>query len=254
MPAPAHRTKHLPLISHPPFLLTQHDDHLDTGTTLWLGAQCLASYLPTLSRPATRPTALELGSGIGLTALILASLGWHVLATDTRHVITTVLGPNVSRNASQLPPASGEIHVRELDWSVLPEHWDWTSPTAIACSDRPPSETPADGLSPPFDLIVSSDTLYHPELITPLLRTMHAVCTQSLAHGSRPPPVYLCIERRDPALIDQALLEAKTRWNFRTERVPQRKLSKAMEKGGLRWAKEDWEGVELWKLTLRRET
>lgn len=66
--------------------------------------------------------------------------------------------------------------------------------------------------------------------------------------------MYLCIERRDSAVIDRALTEASTVWGFAVERVPHRKLAKAMAKGGLRWARDDWEGVELWKLVLKRSS
>ena len=79
-PRPAQDTKHLAVLSYPfldaRFSLRQLDDGQANGTALWLGAQCLSLYLPSLlSSPRThhtnpRPAALDLGSGIGLTAYV----------------------------------------------------------------------------------------------------------------------------------------------------------------------------------------
>jgi len=109
---------------------------------------------------------------------------------------------------------------------------------------------------PPFDLIVTSDTIYSPELVQPLLRTLHALCYASkaaLPPPARSPPVYLCIERRDPYLIDSTLSEARSIWGFTVTRIPHKRISKAMEKGGVKWDKEDWEGIKIWKMTLNKE-
>jgi protein N-lysine methyltransferase METTL21D len=80
---PAHRTKHLPRVQYAlnraVFDIDQRDDSgHTTGSTVWLGAQCLALYLadslahagPRGSDPARRPRAIELGSGLGLTACV----------------------------------------------------------------------------------------------------------------------------------------------------------------------------------------
>lgn len=189
----------------------------------------------------------------------MAALGCDVLATDHNKVLSTVLQRNIDSNLASLPAHSGTIQVRELDWTVLPEKWTWDSSTAISTSlpqqpglssdQRPTRST----LVPPFDLIVSADTVYSLELIQPLLRTFHAICTASSLSPTlqnRSPPIYLCIERRDPALVDTAFLEAQDTWGFRISRISHRRVSKAMEKHRLKWSKEDWDGVEIWKLTL----
>lgn len=114
-----------------------------------------------------------------------------------------------------------------------------------------PAEHSEERLDPPFDMIISADTMYEPSLVEPLLRTLHHLSQLSINSAKRAPPVYLCVERRDPALIDQALASARDTWKFTVERIPQRKITKAMEKGGLVWEPEDWDGVEIWKLNLR---
>ncbi|KAJ7046724.1 hypothetical protein C8F04DRAFT_1061516 [Mycena alexandri] len=190
--------------------------------------------------------AIELGSGIGLSSLALAHLGCHTIATDLPWVISTCLAKNIENNRAILPPGAGELSVRELDWTVPSEQWLWDHDTIIAspaCSPPEPQQSPHK-----FDIIVSADTVYSLELVTPFLRTLHALCTSS---ASRIPMVFICIERRDPAVINQMLQDAQSIWHFVVTRVPPRKLSKALEKSGFKWDKDDWDGVELWKLTYR---
>ncbi|KAI0375025.1 hypothetical protein BV20DRAFT_1010906 [Pilatotrama ljubarskyi] len=265
---PAHETKHIPLLAYPfrthRFHLAQLDNGATNGSALWLGAQCLSLFLSDnlknkppsstgLASDGNRPRAVELGSGIGLSALALASMGWDVIATDLHDVVSTVLSGNISRNLTQLPPDSGTVQVRELDWTVPPDQWRWDHPDIIASTQvaTPPSEAQQGPiLGPPFDLIVTSDTIYSVALVTPLLRALHGLCRSPLPEA-RCPPVYLCLERRDPALVDHALSQARDPWGFRVERISLKKLAKAIEKAGARWDKSDWEDVEIWKLSLR---
>ncbi|KAF7778793.1 hypothetical protein Agabi119p4_3138 [Agaricus bisporus var. burnettii] len=258
---PAHATKHVPLLAfstpNATFHLAQLQDGVANGTALWLGAQCLAAYLAEShlryrSTPPT-PAAIELGSGVGLTALSLTSLGWNVLATDISLVITSVLNSNVRNNYHVLPPGSGHIQLAELDWLVPPHHWRWDHPDIIASTAVSPLPSLREPLlPPPYDLICTADTIYDSALLTPLLRSLHTLSSLSAAVSPtrRPPPVLLCLERRDPALVDRFIHEAATTWHFLTERIPHRKLAKAIKKHYPHWSKHDWEGVELWKLIL----
>ena len=159
---------------------------------------------------------------------------------------------NIAQNSPSLSSStSGRIEIRELDWTVIPDEWIWDNDKVIASAATHPGDSPPSQglLGPPFDLILSSDTLYSPDLTQPLLRTLHALSAFSL-RGSRPPPIYLCIERRDPVMVDRALEDARNIWGFIVERVSHRKVTKMMDKSGVKWAKDDWEGVEIWKLVL----
>lgn len=187
-----------------------------------------------------------------MTSLALCSLGWDVLATDIPHVISSVLEKNIIHNLSALPIGSGTIQFRELDWSVLPEDWTWNHESVVAShADHPVSADESLALlRPPFDLIISADTVYSVELVEPMLRTLHALSTLSASPtGSHFPAILLCIERRDPALVDRLLATAKEKWQFQIERIPHKKVVKAVEKEA-KWNKVDWDDVELWKLKL----
>ncbi|KAF8557239.1 hypothetical protein OG21DRAFT_1475539 [Imleria badia] len=245
---PAHQTKHLPSLEYPfldhTFHIAQSDDGRSNGTALWLGAQILSHYLAyQLKLPSlqSRPRAVELGSGVGLTALVLSALGYDVLATDTPHVCNSVLRHNIAVNTA------GAVQVRELDWTVDSDRWSWNDPIRITPTDGP-SDTRGtsahDLLAPPFDLIISSDTLYDASLIQPFFRTVRALAASS--RGTKPPLFLLALERRDPQLIDAALACAPVPLT----QVPIKKIRKALERAQIQWDTSDWEGVEIWKGSL----
>jgi protein N-lysine methyltransferase METTL21D len=151
-----------------------------------------------------------------------------VTATDLAFVISSVLSHQT-------------IEIKELDWSVPPVNWVWDHPSIIASHS---ATSDFSGTRPDFDLIVSADTVYSPALVTPLLRTIHALSTLRTI-------TLLAIERRDPSLVDSLLKQAAEVWFFRIERIPHKKMVKAMTKAGLKWDPLDYEGVEIWKLTLK---
>jgi protein N-lysine methyltransferase METTL21D len=150
-------------------------------------------------------------------SLTLAAMNWAVVATDLADVIAAVLGPNIAAN-----DAARRISIR---------HLDWTSPVFTA--------------DDVYDLIITADTIYEPSLIRPLLDSLHALATRSpRAH------LFVCLERRDPPLINSFFAQAH-QLGFTADQIPSRKLSKALKKAGMEWSREDWDGVELWKLKLR---
>lgn len=205
-----------------------------------------------LQRP---PEAIEPGSSIGLTtyvrqqplsALAMSSLGWDVLATDIFHVISSVLHKNIKNNLAALPLHSGTIHIRELDWTVRPEQWRWDHELYIAFHPSHSVQSSSSHCCPPLDLIYSADTVYSTELLERMLRTLHALSTLSAAACPlhRFPPILLCIERRDPLLTDCLLGDAGNVWHFNVERIPHKKLVKAVERSGVHWDRADWQDVD----------
>lgn len=178
-------------------------------------------------------------------SLTLCSLGWDVLATDTRVVLSSVLKHNINTNRPNLPKNSGIIQAQELDWTVEPDNWIWSS--TVASHEPHNLVAQSRTLCPPFDLILTADTLYSPDLIAPLLRTLYFLS----APPSRP-PIYLILERRDASLADDALQQAREVWSFSVQRVPDKKVAKGMAKAGCKWDRVEWMGVEIWKL-LRQD-
>ncbi|KAN0076983.1 hypothetical protein V8E55_010838 [Tylopilus felleus] len=108
-----------------------------------------------------------------------------------------------------------------------------------------PTDDPADTcgthnlLTPPFDLIVSSDTLV--SLVQPFFRTVRALAAAN-RDMEKPPLFLLALERRDSQFIDAALACAP----MPLTQVPMKKIRKALERAGVRWDRSEWEGVEIW--------
>lgn len=168
-----------------------------------------------------------------------------------------------------MPGSQSTIQVKEFDWTELPNTWRWDHPQYIARSggvvndhdhdhdhnlDQQLLSESISPLTPPFDLVVTSDTVYSPDLVMPLLRSLHCLCRLSRNSGSTKcqtgPVVYIALENRDPSLISIFLTEAREKWAFNCARIPDRRIVRAMEKGKLKWAKADWEGIEVWKFQL----
>lgn len=248
-PLPAPATKHVGALQHAlprsdvVLTLQQRTATADgkkdtgtTGTTLWLGGQVLAAYLASLPPPAAGTRALELGAGVGFLALSLAASGYNVLATDVEPVLSTVLAPNVDTGARQLPAGSGSASAALIDWVAVAEAvgaglppFGSLEPSAVEHITR-------------ADVVVTTDTLYAPYLIQPLWVTLAAIC----APRDKPPAVYLCLERRDPRLVD-AGLDAGRAAGLEIRRVAHGRVAKALDRAGWKWAADDWAGVEVWR-------
>jgi hypothetical protein len=200
------------------------------------------------AKPKRRKRALELGAGVGYLSLCLAAWGYDMLATDVPPVLDSVLQSNVEEGVQLLRGLRargrdvGEIQVAKLDWEEA-ARWDglpWVN------SDGESLQAGRTDLGPPFDMIVTTDTLYAPSLVKPFWST--------ILHLSRfqpsPPPVYIALENRDPGMIDSAL-DVGREMGFELKRIGAGRVGKAVENAGWRWEKRDWEGVEIWKAKLR---
>jgi protein N-lysine methyltransferase METTL21D len=201
-------------------------------------------------------------------------MGWDVCTTDVEPVVSTVLRPNIEMNKRDSERGGKKddhvLECKELDWTVPPQQWDWANPEAISRQQGgtiilPTAEiqqsdglfTPRKRLGPPFDLIVTADTLYTPALVTPLLQSLHHLARLSIIGDAKHSCViYVAVERRDPGLMDRAFQECSNPpWGFKIERVRPIKIRKALEKAKVPWVRERgaWEGVEIWKMRLPRD-
>jgi SAM-dependent methyltransferase len=231
-----------------------------TGTTLWLGAQVMAAYLGETLRPPQLPAhgtsprrrALDVGAGVGYLALCLAAWGYDVVATDIEPVVSSVLRPNIdaglntlrlakARSGSDVGVGIGSITVVSLDWTLFDSHSDQDK-ESDSSSTHPTSDLPSE-CKDPFDLILSTDTIYHSPLVRPLWATLRHF---ALSAGSKSPSpqVLIALERRDGLLVGQALASGR-QMGFELKAVPGTKLSKALK--AWKWARDDWDGVEVWK-------
>lgn len=233
---PAYDTKHLSLLTchvdGSTYILHQDNASCETGSTLWLSAQVLIAYLlgrRPRRRSARRERVLELGSGIGLTALALRQiLHAHVVASDCAAILP-LLTRNISENRVRaVGSQEAEIEVKEIDWFK---------------QQVSPSED--------FDLIVMSDVIYSPDLLAPLLNTI-------LTFMSKKTTLYLAQEVRVATLLDRFLemcslhmkvtqisdheIESMIRERFTARNITEDEMS-----GNAK----DWSGVAIYKMKLK---
>lgn len=203
-----------------------------TGTTLWLGAQVLSAYLSeAIKYKPHRGRALELGAGVGYLALTVASLGYDVVTSDIEPVVSRVLAPN----AAAAPRGCGAIEAREIDWFDA---------VRAAEASEPQSSESLELLDAQYDLVVTTDTIYAPEMTPALWAALERAAAPK--PGRRTPTVYIGLERRDPRVVDAAMEMGKQR-GCTMRRVAHGRLVRALERAGWHWAPEDWEGIEVWK-------
>jgi predicted nicotinamide N-methyase len=233
-PEPASSTKHHSILHHTiPFASTtlalrqissstSGESTGTTGSTLWLSAQLLSLYL--LSLPFKKGTVLDLGSGIGYLPLCLRSKGYEVIATDIPEVIESVLRDNIINGLDTMSSPDGGIEVSALDWENV-----------YATVQLPDSLT-----GRKIDMITTSDTLYAPHLLQPLLTTLQVLSDAQKA----PPTIYVGLERRDPGLIEKTLDEARS-MGLNLNRIDKGRIDRLMAEAG--WNGEEWDDVEIWK-------
>ncbi|KAF8418007.1 hypothetical protein BGX38DRAFT_1109206, partial [Terfezia claveryi] len=207
--------------------------------------------------------AVELGSGIGLAALVLASLGIDVVATDLPVVIMQVLEKNINTHLELVETLdrAGKIDVKVLDWTADPSTWRWDETRWISPrTNGDLGRTEGNSIGPPFDLVIISDTIYERSLIPSILQTLYQLSILSKRtspHSKKTlyPLIFLSLERRDGGLVDGALQQARE-MGFACEMIRIGKLTKLMKKAGLHTMPTDrglglWDGVEIWRLQLK---
>jgi hypothetical protein len=201
-------------------------------------------------------TAISLHSRI-----VLAAMGYDVTTTDIEPPLSQVLRPNIERNATRF--ALGSITATDLDWCTFPSNLS---------ASTPPDEhdLPSDFVSQwqqPWDSIVTTDTIYHADLIEPLIKTLRTLSILAASakridsqsknpneksEASSYPPIYVALENRDPKLVNSALDAAKAH-GFILKRISQSRVDKCLLKSGWSWdrdAKQDYDGIQLWKWRL----
>lgn len=219
----------------------------------------LLSHAPSrTTRRSQRRYAIEIGAGTGLMSITLSALGYSVLATDIEPSLTSILMPNIKGWTSSSSTWSGPLCVCRLNWNLPinyrsiqsclkstlhPGHIQDGLIDLNHDSDENVQDTELESKIE-FDLIVTTDTVYTSELIRPLLTTLKSLSDLS----TRPPPIYLALERRDPALVENFFNMAE-QLNFKADQIDHSSLVKLTEQMG--WDLEDWEGVEIWKLRQR---
>lgn len=173
------------------------------------------------------------------------------MATDIEPVLSGVLKPNVESNRNELmrQEGAGSLKVLELDWMTFKEE----------ALERLYQETGSENI----DLIFTADTIYHPKLVFPLFNVI-SLLLKDQASKSYKPKVLLGLERRDDAQVISAFSVGRET-GLEMVRLQDRKVRRSVDeyvagfkfdetnKQGKGWKRDDWEGVELWEIKLKKD-
>jgi len=144
---------------------------------------------------------LELGSGTGLAALVLArAAAAHVLATDLRAVVDDVLWVNVEREAEKsevvgssseevesfshrcfpggVSIGSGSVSCYPLDWVTVEDGADWRGVTSLA---RP--RLSLDPLGEKCDVVLGVECVWLAELVPSFVATVREALRRGASGG-----------------------------------------------------------------------
>jgi len=151
-------------------LVLKESTDVGTGGWVWQGAMITANFVTDPASFATGTwmgkSVLELGAGIGHTALVLASLGAAVVATD-QALVVPLLAANLAANEKTVAAHGGSAAAAELEWAPDVA----VDPAVVASAGLAADDS--------FDYIVACDCLKCNEFVEPLAATLRAYAASS---------------------------------------------------------------------------
>ena len=156
----------------------------DVGTQLWRGALLLCDYLVGMEPSADLGTVVDLGTGVGLTAVVAARSSKAVFATDGNVNALALAERNGALNAHHLPAAAeAVIRYRQLCWGEEERRagtgtYDWRAGELEALRLRG------------ADVVLAADCVYDGEAAAALLVEIAALLVGEASVA------YVCLEKR----------------------------------------------------------
>lgn len=188
---------------------------LGTGLNVWDGSIALALYMERCAAEyVTEKNILEVGAGTGLVGIAAAFLGAkRVILTDLEYSIanletnidTNLRSDGVSDDAKTVP-----VEARVLDWL------DLSSYDAIVDD----GQNMAKWLP---DVVLASDVVWVDSLVSPLVQTLHYICSKAIKHGRRAPLIFLSYQCRSNS-VEQLLFNELAKNGFVVVQVPSEEI------------------------------
>jgi hypothetical protein len=142
------------------------------GEIVWPAAEVLCWYLTSQGESLMGRRGLELGAGVGLASMVMASLGAkQVVATDFDERSLHLLQKNFDEfHSGSTQSIETQILVRQLAWgNALSE---FLASTKLISNSSTQTE---EG----FDFIMGSDIIYYASALRPLMKTISALLSKA---------------------------------------------------------------------------
>lgn len=145
---------------------------LGIGGVLWDCELVLVAWMCSAGNSSrfNGATAVELGAGTGLAALVAWKLGSFAVATDLPDIIATITAPNAQHNTAAADKRRRAAYAAAtLSWGV-----DSDADAVVAMLPEAPRGKRSDATAPQrrLDFILAADVVYHSDDHMPLLDTI----------------------------------------------------------------------------------
>nr|XP_006008549.1 PREDICTED: methyltransferase-like protein 22 isoform X4 [Latimeria chalumnae] len=177
----------------------------DVGKQVWRGALLLADYILHNCFLFKKCTALDLGTGTGITSIIMATVAKTVYSTDVGEDLLDMCKQNVALNKHLINPKGGLIKVKELDW--LRDEFNTDPEVPYSWSE----EEIAD-LHDHTSVLLAADVCYDDELTDALFRTVYKI----MSNLRKPSTLYVSIEKRFNFTLRQLDITCEAYDHFRS--------------------------------------
>ncbi|XP_038065686.1 methyltransferase-like protein 22 [Patiria miniata] len=140
------------------------------GLQVWQGCLLLCDFLLTHREMFKGRVALEMGSGVGLASIVMATAASHVFATDTGTNVLEMCQRNIDHNCHNLVGYSDKseekavVQVRELDWLQSTKSTDDPGPFQWSDKDIEKLEE--------VTVIIAADVVYDDDLTDAFFNTL----------------------------------------------------------------------------------
>ncbi|XP_077980676.1 methyltransferase-like protein 22 isoform X2 [Glandiceps talaboti] len=154
----------------------------DVGLQVWNGAMLLCDYILDRQDQFKNTTVLELGAGVGLSSIVMATIADKVFCTDVGIQVLETCRKNVERN--EYIRNGNPVIVRELDWMKSMPNTDDKDPFHWRKEDLW-------SLRNDVSVVIAADVVYDDALTDGFFRTVYNLMTNGQTKIA-----YIAIEKR----------------------------------------------------------
>ncbi|XP_070579544.1 methyltransferase-like protein 22 [Ptychodera flava] len=154
----------------------------DVGLQVWHGALLMCDFIMSNQELFSDSTVMELGAGLGLTSIVIATVAKTILCTDVGSDVLHMCKKNIETNKHLY--GDSKIIVKEFDWRQETLRTDKECPFYWSVEDL-------NTLENDVSIILAADVIYDDDLTDAFFRSVYNV----MSHG-RQKTLYIALEKR----------------------------------------------------------
>ncbi|XP_033629946.1 methyltransferase-like protein 22 [Asterias rubens] len=179
----------------------------EVGLQVWQGCLLLCDFMLSNQAIFRGQVALELGAGVGLGSIVMATMASTVFCTDIGLDVLKLCQRNVTNNCkfsmNNDPQEDHDVKVRELDW------FQFSNTTMTNCSSVFQWGEEDKVLLQEVMVIIAADVIYDDELTDAFFNTLHHLMTTG-----KEKMAFIAIEKRFNFTVDDLKVTCKAYDHF----------------------------------------